>query len=284
MMDMRLCLGYSPSFGVDEEEFLSLIRQIGFDGFFVEWAEGKDLVHLASLGKRLGLLFQSVHAPFGRMADMWGEDEDKAACAQGELIDCVKQSAVAGVPLVVLHPFIGFLDHSPNALGVARFAKVVEAARQEGIRVAFENVEGEEYLSALMEAFSGDETVGFCWDTGHELCYNRGKDMMALYGERLYGTHINDNLGVRDFAGEITWIDDLHLLPMDGIADMPGIARRLNDHGYRGVLTFELMRQSKPGRHENDPYAAMAPVEYLSAAYIRACRVASLVLRDRASR
>ena len=55
--------------------------------------------------------------------------------------------------------------------------------------------------------------------------------MMALYGDRLLCTHINDNLGIRNYEGRITFIDDLHLLPFDGVADWKWITERLNRHG-----------------------------------------------------
>ena len=130
-----------------------------------------------------------------------------------------------------------------------------------------------------MSAFSDRRHVGFCWDSGHELCYNAGRDMLALYGDRLFCTHLNDNLGIRDYTGRITFLDDLHLLPFDGIADWSGIARRLNYHGFSDILTFELNTESKPGRHENDYYGRMTPVEYVTEAYKRACRVAALMER-----
>ena len=126
-----------------------------------------------------------------------------------------------------------------------------------------------------MNAFKNEKSVGFCWDTGHELCYNPGTDMAALYGERLLVTHLNDNLGVRDFGGKTTFIDDLHLLPFDGIADWDRICRELS--GFDGALSFELNTKSKPGRHENDCYGAMPLEIYLAEAFKRACRVAAKI-------
>ena len=43
---------------------------------------------------------------------------------------------------------------------------------------------------------------------------------------------------------------------------------------YNDTLTFEMTIISKPGRHDNDVYAKMAPEDYLAEAYKRACRVA----------
>lgn len=127
-----------------------------------------------------------------------------------------------------------------------------------------------------MDAFSEEEHVGFCWDSGHELCYNRGKDMLRLYGDRLIATHLNDNLGVSDFEGQIFWTDDLHLLPFDGIHDWKQVADRLNRCGYDGVLTFELIRGNKPNRHDGDKYQQMPVESYIAECYARACRLAYL--------
>jgi sugar phosphate isomerase/epimerase len=97
----------------------------------------------------------------------------------------------------------------------------------------------------------------------------------------LIATHINDNLGVKDFFGVITWIDDLHLLPFDGVKDWADAVDRMNACGYQGELTFELNLASKPDRHENDSYAQMPFVLYLAEAYKRACRVATLKMQRR---
>ena len=127
-----------------------------------------------------------------------------------------------------------------------------------------------------MKRLGDSSAVGFCWDTGHELCYNDGKDMLALYGDRLLGTHLNDNLGISRADGKIFWTDDLHLLPFDGIIDWVDAANRLNKVGYDGILTFELTVHSKPGRHENDKYKDMGFIKYLAEVYARACRIAYL--------
>ena len=176
---------------------------------------------------------------------------------------------------MVAHAFIGFTEHTPTDIGIDRFGRLVRRAEELGVTVAFENTEGEEYLEALMKAFRHSPAVGFCWDTGHEMCYNRSRDMLALYGDRLICTHINDNLGIKDYDGEITYLDDLHLLPFDGIADWDDIAARLDGCNFKGIMTFELLRASKRDRHDNDVYAAMTPTDYVAECFKRACRVAA---------
>lgn len=275
MWKQKLALGLSGECGVPLIGQLRLIRAAGFEGFFAPWESAESLRALAAEGAALGLDFQSVHAPFKRTAALWHEEEAPARQALEELMECLRACAENAVALMVAHAFIGFQEHTPSAIGLERFGSLIREAERLGVQIAFENTEGEEYLAALMETFGGSPAVGFCWDSGHELCYNGGKDLLAVYGGRLLGTHLNDNLGVSDYAGEIDWHDDLHLLPFDGIADWDGIAARLDRCGFRGTMTFELKRRSKPGRHENDGYEAMPLEQYLAACYRSACRVAA---------
>ena len=273
MSKTQFCIGLSASFSIPVEDQIRLFQKCGFDGFFVAWNE--KLPERRALADELGMILQSVHAPFGNAANMWREDELGRAATE-ELLLCVEDTAKANVPILVIHPYKGFAPASPTEAGLVNFGKVVARAKELGVKIAFENVEGEAFLAALMETFASYDNVGFCWDSGHELCYNKGKDMLALYGDRLIATHINDNLGVTNPSGDIFWTDDLHLLPFDGIQDWVGVAHRLDRCGYDGILTFELTRQSKPGRTENDPYMAMEIEAYLKECYARACKLAGM--------
>lgn len=275
MYKQKLCLGASKSFPLPLCEQFRLFKKVGFDGMFYEWSKGDPTDEYKKVCDGIGLEIQSLHAPFGKTAALWHGDEEKAEEALNELIECVEACRFIGAPIAVVHAFIGFDEHSPTKTGLKRFEKLVAAAETNKIKIAFENTEGEEYLAALMEHFKGNETVGFCWDTGHEMCYNRSKDMAALYGDRLIATHLNDNLGIRDFDGKITWLDDLHLLPFDGIADWDGIAARLDKTGFDGIMTFELNRASKPDRYDNKKYEEMPFELWVSESYNRACRVAA---------
>lgn len=264
-----LCLGISKDWGPWDAS-IDTLAETGWNGWFAVWREDVDLPALARRGAALGLAVQSVHAPWGKAADLWGDDEAKGDAAVAELKKCLGVTADIGAPIMVAHAWIGFKPTEPTDIGLLRFARVADEAERLGVKVALENTEGEEHLDALLEHFSEHPAVGFCWDTGHELCYNRSRDMMATHGARLLGTHLNDNLGITDPSGSTTWHDDLHLLPFDGIADWPGIMERLERHAFTGPLTFELNRSSKPNRHENDAYAATPLKDWMEEAIARA--------------
>lgn len=280
MWNVKLCLG-TGNYGIPATEQIELFAKTGFEGFFTGWKYGADLMKYRAVADEYKMMYQSVHAPFTNCAKLWSGGEEGDAAVK-ELCDCLRATSEAEVPLMISHAFIGFKDHTPTEVGIENFGKVFDEAERLGVKVALENTEGEEYLAALMNEFKDHRAVGFCLDTGHEMCYNRGKDLLAEYGDRLVATHINDNLGIRDFGGGITFHDDLHLLPFDGVCDWADFGERLARTGFDGPLTFELKRTSQVGRADNAKYEKLSAEEYVTAAYAAACRVAVLYLRAKA--
>ena len=257
--------------GVPFAEQARLMKEVGWEGAFFCWDENSDNAAIAGCIKDAGLFLQSVHAPFGKMDRIW-EAEEEGLAEQENLIGTVRGAAALGAGLVVMHAVIGMERIEPSARdrerGLVRFGRIFDAAEEAGVVVAVENTEGEGYLDAVLAEYGHRKNVKFCIDTGHEMCYNRSRDMIGRYKDNLYCTHLNDNLGMS--GDKITWTDDLHLLPFDGVADWAGIARRLKNAHYRGDFTYELNLFSKPGRHENDAYRAMPFKDYISLAYARA--------------
>lgn len=255
------------------EERIERLAEIGWNGVFVGY-HGDDLVPTARRVRECGLILQSVHAPFHHVDRLWEEREE----GEKELLcqlACLENSASAGVTLVVEHAIIGMERNTPTQLGVDRFGTLVQRARELGIRLAIENTEGEIYLETLLNAFRGEKHVGFCIDTGHEMCYNRRQDLIGKYSGRVFCTHLNDNMGQ---TGEtLTWFDDSHMLPFDGTADWQGIADRLARAGYTGDLTFEFVKGNRPERTTNDRYERLSFREYAALALEKARQFAAIV-------
>ena len=260
-----------------DEKLISYIRRAGFDACFTGWSEDASVMDAcADAVAREGLIYQSIHAPFHKVSRLWEDEGEEGEAYLSMLLSCLRDCKRLGVPIMVTHPIIGMDRHNPTELGVRRYAALVEEAERLGVCVAFENLEGEEYLALLMERLGDSSAVGFCWDTGHELCYNDSKDMLSLYGKKLVATHLNDNMGRTDPTVNITWHDDAHMLPLDGIADWAGIMARLRRERYEGILTFELKIANNPGRHTNDAYQAWSTEEFYRKAFERAKQVAQL--------
>ena len=273
MKKHRLGIGLVGGTELQYDEQLRLIAEVGFDEVFFNYQKDMDVAEYVAEAERVGLSVSSLHAPFMLTDRLWYPDE-KTDTAMDELLSCIDACRDNGIDTVVMHVFIGFDRHEPTEAGLDAFGRVISHAEEAGVKIAFENTEGMEYFEAVMERYGNNPTVKICLDTGHEICYNPGRDIIAEYGDRLIYTHINDNLGV---CGEsITYLDDLHLLPFDGVLDFDELARRLAKVGYDGVLTFELGIISKPGRNENDKYSEMPFKDYINEAYRRAVKVREL--------
>ena len=275
MYKQKIGISVGNSYDLPIEQILQIIKNVGFDGISPVWEAGDELAEIVKVAENLGLEVQSLHAPFTKAANMWSHDEAVFVPAKTELKRVIDDCAKFHIPVVVAHVWIGFdYEFDMNSLNYENFEEVVRYAEERNVKIAFENTEGIEYLRALMAHFKSNKTVGFCWDSGHEMCYNYSEDILGEFGDRLIMTHLNDKLGISRFDGKIYWTDDLHLLPFDGVADWDNNILRLRMAHHLPILNFELNVTSKPNRHENDVYGKMDPTEYFTEAYKRACRIA----------
>lgn len=271
---MKIALNADIDFeGIGLSEKVSLIKNAGFDAAFYSWREKGNAALAGELLYKYGLELQSVHAPFSHIADFW--DANKCGRELEYQVECLEDCAEHGAKLVVSHVFIGFGEQHPNETGVDTFKQYIAEAKKLGLALAFENTEGEKYLDCLMQSISDCDNAGFCWDSGHEQCYNRGRDMLAAYGDRLLCTHINDNLGVT--GSEITFSDDSHLVPFDGIIDWRDAASRLKKTGFKGPLTVEMTTKNRPNRNTHYIYDGLSPAQYLDRVYAAALRIAEMI-------
>lgn len=263
---------------VSPQDIIPMVADTGFDACFWDAVPGGQPT-MAQIARRIrehNLIFQSVHAPFGDVDKLWqaGERGDRELAS---LIDWTRQCADQQVPIMICHVWIGFGEPKPNNIGIDRFGQLLLEAEKLGVKIAFENTEGEAYLQAVRDQLWSSPTAGFCIDTGHEMCYNHSRDLIGEYGAngKLIATHLNDNLGIT--GNEITWLDDSHLFPFDGVADWEGIARRLKQAGYRDILTFELTNRNKPDRSTHDRYAHLSAEDLLKLAHSKALQFAAMM-------
>ena len=275
MWKQKIGISINNDYPIPTVDVVELVSRIGFDAVTPEWEPDVDLKPIVEKAKQCGISVQSLHAPIDVSTDMWSNDVKVQTFAKEKLLNVIDCCKNLRIPILVVHAWFGFsYTFDSSSLNFDAFDEVVETAKNNGISIAFENTEGEEFLFALMERYSDNEFVGFCWDSGHEMCYNHSQDFLSKFGDRLIMTHLNDNLGISRFDGEIFWTDDLHLLPFDGVADWDYNVERLRNSKKLEILNFELNINSKPNRHENDIYGKLSLEEYFTEAYKRACKIA----------
>ena len=275
MWKQKLGISVYNNYKIPTTEVVKLVKQIGFDAISPEWDNDEKLNAIVTVAKEQNVEIQSLHAPYGGAASMWEKCQDVSIKALNELLIPLETCKKYNIPIMVVHTWIGFDNiPTPTKEGLDNYSKLVNKAKEYGVKIAFENTEGLDHLEALMEHFKDNDTVGFCWDSGHEMCYNHSKDLLSKFGNRLIMTHLNDNLGISRYDGTIYWTDDLHILPFDGVADWDYNVDRLKKSNRLEILNFELNIRPKPNRYENALYEKMSYEEYFTEAYKRACKIA----------
>ena len=275
-----LCLALGMQLDVPVAEQPELLKNAGFDAFAFDREKNgtSELTEiLMKKAGRLGLECEYIHAPFYGMDDIWHDEGGELAEKMlNDLFATIDDCSNFGIEYAVLHAIIGMDNCTPTELGLDRLNDVVDFAVKKNVRLAFENTEGEMYLEAIFKRYGDVENVGFCFDSGHELCYNYARDILTKYGDKLFVTHLNDNKGMT--GDELTFYDDSHLLPFDGIADWNSIAKRIRNCGYGGTLSFEVISKGRPTRNDNDIYKNLSAQEYVDKAYQKAVEFKNLLM------
>lgn len=268
----KIGISLTGKYGESLDKVIKTMADTGFNAISPNYSDKLPLVIRTAAD--CGLEIQSMHAPYGNSVGMWRQSSIKYEPAMAELMTALESCVKYNIPTMVAHVWIGF-DYSfgETGYGFENYEKIIRQAEKYGVKIAFENTEGHEYLIALMEHFKSCETVGFCFDSGHEICYNPSEDMLARFGDRLAMTHLNDNIGISNPEGKIFWADDLHMIPYDGNADWDYILNRLSKSKKQDILNFEVKIDPMPGRTEKDIYQSITLKEYLSKAYDRAFRI-----------
>lgn len=268
MNKTKLGISLKNTYPLPIKEVIKIIAESGFDALSPVNKNGADISAVAKNARGCGLILQSLHAPSSRSVDIWKEDKDISALGMAQMTESLELCHEHEIPIMVAHIWQGYEPVDiPKEAGLENHGRLIEKAKEYGVKIAYENTEGEDYLFALLETFRNNDSVGFCWDSGHELCYNFSKDLLGRFGDQLIMTHLNDNMGVASPEGKIFWTDDLHLLPGDGIGNWDHNTERLKRAKKQSILNFELSLESKPGRHENDRYAVMTLNDFFAEAY-----------------
>lgn len=265
-------IGFSlqAEYGLPLEQVISTLKKAGFSAVSPAWTEELDMDLLC----RQGMPIQSLHAPHKGNPALW--EPGSAPEVENRIFRCLEDCNRYAVPVMVIHGWTGRNYVFPEGpLDFRFFDSLVERAGQLGVCIAFENLEGEEYLAALLHRYS-DAHIGYCWDSGHDHCYPHKTDFLKAYGHRLMMTHLNDNFGLRDPNGVPSGNDDLHFLPYDGNLNWEQAIGRLKGLPKQEILNFELKIRSHSTAPADLIYQNLSPEDFFMLAARRARRIADL--------
>lgn len=183
------------------------------------------------LAEKYGLFIDNVHLTGTATNQLWrdcleAEDVLDRYCRE------IRICAEMGVKTGITHVTWG--SHAPipeiTSLGIERFKRIAECAEKNGFCLALENSVTSEHLVTVLDAVDSP-SIGFCFDSGHWACFTPEFDFIDRYGDRMVTMHIDDNDG----------IEDIHLLPYDGVADWDRIKRDLaKTKAYESKVVMEV--------------------------------------------
>ena len=247
--------------GLSDDEYLKLAAEAGFSATFSGVYDIERHLAIAASCKKYGIAYETLHAPFNHINDIWLENDNGLLDELKYSVDCC---AATEIPILVVHLSSGMNPPSITDIGRARFAELVAYAAEKQVKIAFENQRTLANLAWSFEAFK-NETVGFCWDCGHESCFTPGRHFMPLFGDRLICTHIHDNSAIFNH--------DDHLLPFDGAADFDYVAKTIGESSYTGSLMLEIGNDAV--------YGGMDPKEFLEKAAAAAKKLRAMADGER---
>ena len=261
------------SYALPMPQVMTLLADAGFCAVSLSWKRDGNLPELVRLAKQQGLAVQSLHGPIRTVANLWSRDQSISQPALQDFLDAAEDCSRFGIPILVVHTWYGKdYTFSKENLCFDQFDTLVAHAEKLGVLIAFEHLEGPEFFAELMDRFRDHPGVGFCWDSGHECCYNRGWDFLRDYGDRLIMTHLNDNLGLTSPDGRLVSTDDLHLFPGDGVIDWKDALRKLKASRRQEILNLELKIRPHGDRCALDLYSKLPLPDFFQKAYQSACR------------
>ena len=224
---------------------IDAIKEAGFKNVFIQWydkeweiSQEEQLKYIRKSG--LNVIF--AHLGYQNMNDIWVECEEGEALVERYKND-IKVCKENNISLVIMHLTRKSTAPKYNEIGLERIRKIVDYAKELGVKVAFENTKIKGYLEYIFDNIKNDN-IGICYDAGHCHAHFDDEFNYEFFKNKVFAVHLHDN------HGEL----DEHLLPFDGTINWENVMRKLKECDFKGYITLELS-------YRND-YLKMSPEEF----------------------
>lgn len=254
MIGIYDCFGYGAGYDVPFDTRYRLIKGAGFDCVMLWWSDqfgrGAGYQEDPQLARNAGLHIENIHAPVHEQNCLSRDDLEGESVFHAYL-QCVDDCSKYDISKMVVHlPDDAYPIHGT---GMERLEKIICAAEEKGVQIAFENLNNLKNLALVLGTFQS-KNVGYCYDSCHHINYAPDEDLLKLYGDRLMALHLQDNGGKHN----------QHQLPFDGDIDWADVVKKITVTGYQGAATLEPM---------NWDYEDLSIQEFLNLAYQRAKKI-----------
>ncbi|HNS33184.1 MAG TPA: sugar phosphate isomerase/epimerase family protein [bacterium] len=243
---------------------VSMIRKAGFEAVSIgsrirhssyDTAEGCD--NIRKLMKQNRLEIDSIHAPCPEGDNLFSIDESERMESVRQCKNALDAALEVDGKIVVIHLIPYNIPEGDTRKRMVEQGKrsvkiLAEYAIAKKLKLALENGQKKDYdevLELFLSEF-GDNSIGFCYDSGHENVQGTCFHILKKFGNRLFTTHLHDNRG-----------SDTHLLPYEGNIDWHGFREAIRSLDYCGRIHLESGMSYSQFRE---------PEQFLSEAFKRA--------------
>ena len=240
---MKKNIFFEYGFHSDVRSRARLIKEIGFDGVFLEWKENKDeLERTAQIIREEGLTIETIHLPFVLANALW-EDSENGKTYYEQIKEGIYMASKLKIDTVIVHTLRGLNPPGISQIGLMRMHELVTLASEKQVHIALENIRKHEYNDYLFTNIRSP-WLRFCFDAGHANCFSQDIEDFPWhkYASKLICVHLHDNQGT----------SDQHLTPFEGNINWEKLMRELKENHYPGPLTLEIVLKETEGLDERE--------------------------------
>jgi len=258
----------------DVEQQVKDIKDAGFDCVITTADPAFDhqntnIKNQVRLFKKYGLKLSSLHMRYKReeLPHFWTDDKigDKV---EKDLKKDIKIAKKYGFKCVVVH-----LRGVPNEIGYKRLYRILKLCEKCNVPIAVENTHILNCVDQVLADIS-HPYLKFCYDSGHNHCFNGEQDYLIRYKDRLAALHLHDNLGPQPKKSQLKGFTvqkeslDMHTLNKYGSINWKEIAEQLAQAEAPINLDYEILMVYRKGETAK---------EVLKETYAQACELEAMI-------
>lgn len=240
------------------KQIINNIKKASFKNVFIEWYDDnlelqEDILKYV---REVGLNIIFAHLGYQNVNELW-KDTEEGNCEEKRYINDIKNCKKNGIDLVIMHPTLNYNDPGMNEIGLNRINRILNVAKENNVRVAFENVELVEYLEYIIKNID-NSNLGICFDVGHCHVFCDDNFNVELFNNKVYTIHLHDNF--KEY--------DDHNLPFDGTVDWEKSLKQIINMNYDEYIVIES--------GYNSYYSNLSLEDYYKLAYERGMQILKL--------
>lgn len=255
---MNKGISFYFGYNINYKQRAKMIKDAGFDCVITS-ADKRFNKQNGSIKKQVRI-FRKIGLELSSLHMSYRDTELKNFFLNNKLGDKLEKNLKKDIKIAKKYGFTCVVVHLKEEftqIGIDRLKRLLKVCESVNIPIAIENID---YQNVFCQVFKeiDNKYLRFCYDSGHNNCFDSYFDYLDQYGDKLECLHLHDNDG----------LDDLHTLNKFGTIDWDDIAKKLSNCKEVNI-DYELLMNVKGN------YSAQ---ETLNECYKQACELERKIL------